>query len=63
MSTTTKKKELIIGLAMIGVSLAYLVMAYQLPGHSGVDASTVPVLLAGLMILLGAMQLFSALST
>lgn len=63
MSTTTKKKELIIGIAMIGASLAYLVMAYRLPGHEGVDASTVPALLAGLMILLGAMQLLSALAT
>ncbi|MBD9398977.1 MULTISPECIES: tripartite tricarboxylate transporter TctB family protein [unclassified Pseudomonas] len=62
MSTNTKKKELIIGIAMIGASLAYLVMAYRLPGHQGVDAGTVPVLLAGLMILLGAMQLFSALA-
>ncbi|HEY1026691.1 MAG TPA: tripartite tricarboxylate transporter TctB family protein [Pseudomonas sp.] len=63
MSTTTKKKELIIGITMIGASLAYLVMAYQLPGHAGVDAGTVPRLLAGLMILLGAMQLLSALAT
>lgn len=63
MSTTTKKKELVIGIAMIGASLAYLVMASRLPGHGGVDAGTVPVLLAGLMILLGAMQLLSALMT
>ena len=63
MSTNTKKKELIIGIAMIGASLAYLVMAYRLPGHQGVDAGTVPLLLAGLMILLGAIQLLSALAT
>ncbi|WP_296230669.1 tripartite tricarboxylate transporter TctB family protein [uncultured Pseudomonas sp.] len=63
MNTTTKKKELIIGIAMIGASLAYLVMASRLPGHDGVDAGTVPLLLAGLMILLGAMQLLSALTT
>ncbi|HWV10838.1 MAG TPA: tripartite tricarboxylate transporter TctB family protein [Pseudomonas sp.] len=60
MSTTTNKKELIIGLAMIGTALAYMVMAYQLPGHGGVDAGTVPVLLAGLLALLGVIQLFSA---
>jgi putative tricarboxylic transport membrane protein len=60
MRTTPNKKELIIGLAMIGSSLAYLVMAYQLPGHGGVDAGTVPALLAGLLILLGAMQVLSA---
>ncbi|NQD81213.1 tripartite tricarboxylate transporter TctB family protein [Pseudomonas sp. CrR14] len=60
MSTTPNKKELIIGIAMIALSLAYMVMAYQLPGHGGVDAGTVPALLAGLLILLGAMQVFSA---
>lgn len=63
MSTTAKKKELVIGIAMIGASLTYLIMAYRLPGHDGVDASTVPVLLAGLIVLLGAMQLLSALTT
>ncbi|SHL39647.1 tripartite tricarboxylate transporter TctB family protein [Phytopseudomonas punonensis] len=59
-TTTPNKKELIIGLAMIGSSLAYMVMAYQLPGHGGVDAGTVPALLAGLLILLGVMQVLSA---
>lgn len=57
---TLNKKELIIGLAMLGASLAYLVMAQQLPGHDGVDAATVPKLLAGLLSLLGVMQLISA---
>ena len=57
---TLNKKELIIGVAMLGASIAYLVMAYRLPGHEGVDAATVPVLLAGLLSLLGVMQLFSA---
>lgn len=63
MSATPNKKELIIGLAMIGSSLAYLVMAYQLPGHSGVDAGTVPSLLAGFLLLLGALQLFTAFAS
>ncbi|MGF0336483.1 tripartite tricarboxylate transporter TctB family protein [Ectopseudomonas toyotomiensis] len=57
---TLNKKELIIGLAMLGASLAYLVLAQQLPGHDGVDAATVPKLLAGLLSLLGVMQLISA---
>jgi len=57
---TLNKKELIIGLAMLGASLAYLVMAQQLPGHDGIDAATVPKLLAGFLSLLGVMQLFSA---
>ncbi|MDZ4191536.1 MAG: tripartite tricarboxylate transporter TctB family protein [Pseudomonas sp.] len=57
---TLNKKELIIGLAMLGASLAYLVVAQQLPGHDGVDAATVPKLLAGLLSLLGVMQLISA---
>ncbi|WP_193072680.1 tripartite tricarboxylate transporter TctB family protein [Pseudomonas sp. FME51] len=63
MSTTLNKKELIIGLAMIGSSLAYMVMAYQLPGRGGVDAGTVPALLAGLLTLLGVMQLLSAFAS
>ena len=53
------KKELIIGIAMLGASLAYLLAAQQLPGHDGVDAATVPKLLAGLLSLLGVMQLVS----
>ena len=57
---TLNKKELIIGIAMLGASLAYLVMAQQLPGHDGVDAATVPKLLAGFLSLLGVMQLISA---
>lgn len=56
---TLNKKELIIGLAMLGASLTYLVLAQQLPGHDGVDAATVPKLLAGFLSLLGLMQLVS----
>ena len=54
------KKELIIGIAMLAASLAYLVMAQQLPGHAGIDAATVPKLLAGFLSLLGLMQVVSA---
>lgn len=57
---TPNKKELIIGIAMLGASLTYLVLAQQLPGHEGVDAATVPKLLAGFLSLLGLMQLVSA---
>ncbi|MGG2399796.1 tripartite tricarboxylate transporter TctB family protein [Pseudomonas sp. SH1-B] len=60
---TLNKKELIIGVAMLGASLAYLAMAKQLPGHEGVDAATVPTLLAGLLSILGVMQLLSAFSS
>ena len=47
--TTANKKELIIGVAMLGVSATYMVMAYRLPGHEGIDAATVPFLLAALL--------------
>ncbi|MDH1212647.1 tripartite tricarboxylate transporter TctB family protein [Pseudomonas chengduensis] len=57
---TLNNKELIIGIAMLGASLTYLVLAQQLPGHDGVDAATVPKLLAGFLSLLGLMQLISA---
>ena len=57
---TLNKKELIIGLVMLGASLTYLVLAQQLPGHDGIDAATVPKLLAGFLSLLGLMQLVSA---
>ncbi|MBU0919941.1 MAG: tripartite tricarboxylate transporter TctB family protein [Pseudomonadota bacterium] len=59
--TTANKKELIIGVAMLGASIAYLVMAYRVPGHDGIDAATVPSLLAILLCLLGALQTLSAI--
>ena len=59
--TTANKKELIIGVAMLGASIAYLVMAYRVPGHDGIDAATVPTLLAFLLCLLGALQTLSAI--
>lgn len=62
MSTIANKKELVIGMVMIGCSLAYLAMAYQLPNHQGVDAATLPLLLAGFLTLLGVMQVFGALA-
>ncbi len=59
--TTANKNELIIGVAMLGASIAYLVMAYRVPGHDGIDAATVPTLLAILLCLLGALQTLSAI--
>ncbi|WP_278421818.1 tripartite tricarboxylate transporter TctB family protein [Stutzerimonas kunmingensis] len=59
--TTANKKELTIGVAMLGASIAYLVMAYRVPGHDGIDAATVPTLLAILLCLLGALQTLSAI--
>ena len=58
--TTANKKELTIGVAMLGASIAYLVMAYRVPGHDGIDAGTVPLLLAVLLCLLGVLQTLSA---
>ncbi|HSX70865.1 MAG TPA: tripartite tricarboxylate transporter TctB family protein [Pseudomonas sp.] len=63
MRTIMNNKEAIIGVIMIVCSLAYLVMAYQLPDHDGVDAATLPVLLGGFLTLLGVMQLFSAFTS
>ena len=61
--TTANKKELIIGVAMLGVSATYMVMAYRLPGHEGIDAATVPFLLAALLSLLGVFQVVSAFAS
>ena len=61
--STLNKKELIIGVAMLAASIGYMLMSYQLPGHQGVDAATLPVLLSGLLLLLGVMQLFSAFAS
>jgi putative tricarboxylic transport membrane protein len=60
---TCKKKELLIGVAMLSAGLAYLVLTLKLPGHSGIDAAFVPTLLSGLLCLLAAMQVLSAFST
>lgn len=60
---TLNKKELIVGIIMLAVSIGYMLMSYQLPGHEGVDAATVPVLLSGLLLVLGMMQLFSAFTS
>ncbi|MCI8211435.1 hypothetical protein AUC61_18050 [Pseudomonas sp. S25] len=60
---TCKKKELIIGAAMFGTALGYLLMTLKLPTHSGIDAAFVPALLAGMLGLLAVIQLVSVFST
>lgn len=57
---TANKKELLIGIAMLSAGIVYMAMAYRLPGHAGIDAATLPTLLAAFLSLLGVMQLFSA---
>lgn len=59
---TTKKKELLIGVAMLGTGLGYLLMTSQLPRHDGIDAAFVPSLLAAMLCLLGFLQLLSVRS-
>ena len=56
---TTKKKELLIGIAMLGAGLGYLLMTIQLPRHDGIDAAFVPSLLSAMLCLLGFLQLLS----
>lgn len=54
-----KKRELLIGVAMLGTGLGYLTMTSQLPGHEGIDATFVPYLLSTLLCLLGGMHLLT----
>ena len=57
---TCNKKELMIGLAMLGTALGYLLMTLKLPGHSGIDAAVVPTVLSAMLCLLAVIQLFGA---
>ncbi|HBX55837.1 tripartite tricarboxylate transporter TctB family protein [Pseudomonas sp. UBA2684] len=57
---TRNTKELLIGVAMLGVGLGYLLMTSQLPRHAGIDVAFVPYLLSAMLCLLGAIQLVSA---
>ncbi|OEC66682.1 hypothetical protein A7D21_26725 [Pseudomonas sp. AP19] len=57
---TCNKKELMIGLAMLGTALGYLLMTLKLPGHSGIDAAFVPTVLSAMLCLLAVIQLFGA---
>src|SRR3990167_1743500 len=56
---TSKIKELLIGVAMLGTGLGYLLMTTQLPRHAGIDAAFVPSLLSAMLCLLGVLQLLS----
>ncbi len=60
---TGKKKELIIGGVMLATALAYLAMSLALPNHTGIDAAFVPIILAVMLCLLAAIQLFGVFST
>lgn len=54
-------KDTVVALAMTGAGLAYLGMTAQLPERDGVDATTVPTILAWMMIGLGLIELVGAL--
>ncbi|WP_265502426.1 tripartite tricarboxylate transporter TctB family protein [Paracoccus beibuensis] len=54
-------KDVIVGAVMAGAGIAYLRMAAVLPERDGVDAGTVPTILAWMMIGLGLIELVSAL--
>lgn len=60
---THKKKELVVGFVMLGTALGYLLMTLKLPGHSGIDAAFVPMLLAVMLCVLAGIQIFSAFGT
>ncbi len=55
-----KKKELVIGVVMLGAGLIYLFMTMNLPRKGFVDAAFVPYALSMMMCLLGVMQLIAS---
>ena len=55
-----KKRELLIGIAMLGAGLGYLSLTMGLPRKAFIDAAFVPYLLAAGMCLLGTLQLLAA---
>jgi putative tricarboxylic transport membrane protein len=54
-------KDILVALAMTGAGLGYLGMIAGLPERDGVDATTVPTILAWMMIGLGLIELVGAL--
>lgn len=52
-----KKKELLIGIVMLGAGLIYLLLTMNLPRKGLIDAAFVPYVLAAIMCLLGVVQL------
>lgn len=57
------KKNIVVAVLMLGAGIAYLVMAMGLPAREGIDAATVPKALAWMMIVLGGLELVSAVRT
>jgi putative tricarboxylic transport membrane protein len=55
-----KKKELVIGVVMLGAGLIYLFMTMNLPRKGFVDAAFVPYVLAFMLCLLGILQLIAS---
>ena len=55
-----KKKEVVIGAAMLATGLIYLFLTANLPRKAFIDAAFVPYLLAAGLCLLGALQLIGA---
>lgn len=58
-----QKKNIVVAVLMLGAGVAYLTMAMALPAREGIDAATVPKALAWMMIVLGALELVSAVGT
>lgn len=54
-------RDVIVGAVMTGAGFAYLRMAAVLPQKDGVDAATVPTILAWMMVALGVIELAGAL--
>ncbi|MDN5568070.1 MAG: tripartite tricarboxylate transporter TctB family protein [Paracoccus sp. (in: a-proteobacteria)] len=54
-------KDVIVGFIMAGAGIVYLRMTVALPARDGVDAGTVPSILAWMMIALGLIELVGAL--
>lgn len=55
-----KKRELALGLVMLGAGLLYLLFTYQLPRRGAIDSAFVPYVLGFAMCALGAMQVVAA---
>ena len=55
-----KKKEVVIGAAMLATGLIYLFLTANLPRKAFIDAAFVPYLLAAGMCILGVLQLLAA---
>lgn len=51
------RKNILFGLIVLFLGITYLVMTLQIPAKEGVDARTVPLFLATIMIILGVAQL------